>query len=267
MDYLELILDRKRQDLKKLLPLEGKLRASAILRNEYGGFAAMLDAGEDRLSLVAEIAMRDPVSGYEESRTSPEQYCAMFSQGGAHAISIVTEQSLHGGSMALLSQVSRISTLPVLARDWYTHPVEICQAAVCGADAVNLIAAILPGDQLQSLYELSRTLGLNTMIEVHTLDEMERALDLDPDLICINHLDPHTFISDPDTTEKLIDEVPADVIVLSSGGIESPADALKVLECGANGIITSQPLMRSSIPQEVIASFLDVRLPGIEEEF
>lgn len=261
MDYLETILAAKREALKKLLPLEGKLRASAILRNEYGGFASILDAGEEHLSIVAELALVQPVSGYREHDIDPVRLCDMFTQGGAHAISVVTEPTCYGGSMALLTQISRSSKLPVLSRDWFTHPAEVCQAIVCGADAINLVAAAMTTDRLNELYRLATGLGLDVMIEVHTLAEMESALDLEAGLICINNADPGTLVIDLDTTESLIDEAPASTIVLSSGGIATPHDAQRMLEAGASGIMIGEPLMRADIPQEILHDMLNVQLP------
>lgn len=260
MDYLASILASRRRELKRLLPLEGKLRAAAIQRNEYGGFRSILDAGEDRLSVVAQYAAKQPLSGYADDQSGPERTYAMFEQGGMHALSVVSEPSVYGGSMALLTQLSRISRVPVLARDWFTHPVEICQAIVCGADAVNLVAAAMPADRLGSLYAMATGLGLDVMVEVHTLAHMEAALDLEADLICINNEDPHSLAPDLSVTERLIDEAPASTIVLSSGGIASPADALRMLEAGAHGVIIGEPLMRADIPQDILAELLDVRL-------
>lgn len=260
MDFLASILASRLEELKRLLPLEGKLRAAAIQRNEYGGFRSILDAGEDRLSLVAEYAVRQALSGYSEENPEPDRTYAMFEQGGMNALSVVTESSVYGGSMALLTQLSRLSRVPVLARGWFTHPVEICQAIVCGADAVNLVAAAMPADKLRDLYTMATGLGLDVMVEVHTLAEMEAALDLEADLICINNEDPHSLEPDLSVTERLIDEAPASTIVLSSGGIASPGDALRTLEAGAHGIIVGEALMKADIPQDIMASLLGVRL-------
>lgn len=263
MDSLKFILEEKRKQLKQLLPLEGKLRAAAIQRNEYGGFRSVLDAGESRLSVVAELSVSQPGGGMEKL-AEPARVAAMFEEGGASAISVITESSLYGGSMPLLAQISRQSGIPVLARDWFTHPLEICQAVISGADAINLIAAILPDGELQSLYRTATGFGLDVMVEVSSLEEMETALDIGADLICINN-NPHALKGGTTVTQSLIDEAPADVIVLSSGCIETATTALDVLEAGANGIILREPLIRADIPQDIIADMLNVRLPDGEE--
>ena len=132
MDYLNSILERKRADLKKLLPLEGKLRASAIQRNDYAGFRTAVDLGETRLSVVPEISRVHPALRLREAAQDIRHMYGMFLQGGAQGISIAVEPEVYGGSWDMVSTVSRISSIPVMARDVFIHPAMICQAIVSG---------------------------------------------------------------------------------------------------------------------------------------
>ena len=159
MDYLNSILGRKRADLKKLLPLEGKLRASAIQRNDYAGFRTAVDLGETRLSVVPEISRVHPALRLREGVQDIRHMYGMFLQGGAQGISIAVEPEVYGGSWDMVSTVSRISSIPVMARDVFIHPAMICQAIVSGADAVNLVAAALPAKDLSELYRMASGLG------------------------------------------------------------------------------------------------------------
>ena len=122
MDYLNSILGRKRADLKKLLPLEGKLRASAIQRNDYAGFRTAADLGETRLSVVPEISRVHPALRLQEGVQDIRHMYGMFLQGGAQGISIAVEPEVYGGSWDMVSTVSRISSIPVMARDVFIHP-------------------------------------------------------------------------------------------------------------------------------------------------
>ena len=134
MDYLNSILERKRADLKKLLPLEGKLRASAIQRNDYAGFRTAVDLGETRLSVIPEISRVHPALRLREAAQDIRHMYGMFLQGGAQGISIAVEPEVYGGSWDMVSTVSRISSIPLMARDVFIHPAMICQAIVSGAD-------------------------------------------------------------------------------------------------------------------------------------
>ena len=202
MDYLNSILGRKRADLKKLLPLEGKLRASAIQRNDYAGFRTAVDLGETRLSVVPEISRVHPALRLQEGVQDIRHMYGMFLQGGAQGISIAVEPEVYGGSWDMVSTVSRISSIPVMARDMFIHPAMICQAIVSGAEAVNLVAAALPAKDLSELYRMASGLGLDVMMEVHTLKELETVMDLEAEFICINNADPHTLQANPAVTEK-----------------------------------------------------------------
>lgn len=260
MDYLAKAISYRKKELAKILPLEGKLRAAAILRNEYAGFRTSLDLGDDRLSVVAEIAKTTPLAAQVENEYDPSRLAERMAQGGASGISIITEPSLCQGSLSQLTQLSKTSPIPVLARDLWLHAADICRAVIAGADAINLIAAAMPAKQLGELHRMATGLGLDVMIEVHSLKETEIALDLEADLICINHRNLKTLELDLDLTEKLIEEIPHEITVLSAGGITDEQTARRMLEAGSNGVLIGQALMEAHIPQELISSILSLRI-------
>ena len=159
----------------------------------------------------------------------------------------------------MVSVISKISSVPVMARDVFIHPVQICQAIVTGPDAVNLLVAAVPEKELEPLYRMATGLGLDVMMEVHTLKELEAAMDLEADFVCINNADPHTLQANPAVTERLIEELPASVTVLSAGGIRTVEDALRMLDAGANGVILQDELAHLDIPQEFMEAILALR--------
>ena len=191
-----------------------------------------------------------PVLNLRESNQDLRHLYGMFIQGGAQGICIAVEPEVYGGSWDMVSTISRISTVPVMARDVFIHPAMICQAIVSGADAVNLVAAALPEKDLEDLYRMASGLGLDVMMEVHTLNELETAMDLEAEFVCINNADPHTLQANPAVTEKLIEEIPASVTVLAAGGIRTVEDARRMLDAGANGVILQDELARMDIPQD-----------------
>lgn len=260
MDYLKTILDSKKHQLQKILPLEGKLRAAAILRNDYAGFKTALDLGEDQLSIVPEIAKSYPHNPDFALDMDVLKQFTMFEQGRPQALSVQTEPILHHGTWEMLAGISKKSTVPLLARDYFTHPVEICQAVIYGADAINLVVAALTPNQLKELHALAHGLGLDVMIEVSNFTELEIAMDVSEDLICINNTNPHTLKTYLNATHLLIEELPASTIVLASGGIETPADAQLMLEAGAHGIILQDNLIQAHAPQYLMQELSDVRL-------
>jgi indole-3-glycerol phosphate synthase len=265
MDYLATALENREKRLKKLLPIEGKLRAASIMRNDYAGFRTALDRGESQLSLVAQISRSHPNNAETLSSSDVPVVARRFFECGIQGISYLCEPTIFDGSTADLAQISRISPVPVLARGLWLHAVEVCQAIVSGADAINLIPSLFAPSQLKDVYSVATGLGLDVMVEVHDLSDVERALDLEAELVCINHTDLHTLTYDPDRTEKLIEEFPASTIVLSSGGIKSVADAQRVLEAGSHGIIIGTALQVATIPHDLANEILSLELPSEDE--
>ena len=139
------------------------------------------------------------------------------------------------------------------------HPLQIHEAVVSGADAILLIVAALDDDLLKRLYQEARDFQLDVLVEVHDLPEMERALDLDADLIGINNRNLKTFTTDLGTTEKLADEVPDTVLLVSESGLKSLDDAQQVLDAGANAVLIGETFMRAHNPAEEIQAYLQLR--------
>ena len=112
---------------------------------------------------------------------------------------------------------------------------------------------------MEDLYRMASGLGLDVMMEVHTLNELETAMDLEAEFVCINNADPHTLQANPAVTEKLIEEIPASVTVLAAGGIRTVEDARRMLDAGANGVILQDELARMDIPQDFMEAILALR--------
>ena len=140
------------------------------------------------------------------------------------------------------------------------HEVQIHEAVVAGADAILLIVAVLDDATLRRLYNVAQSCLLDVLVEVHDLREMERALDLGADLIGINNRNLKTFAVDLATTERLAEEVPENVLLVSESGIKTPQDAMRVLEAGANAVLIGEALMRSHDPSHAIETYLELEV-------
>lgn len=256
---LQRIIATKQEEIKPLIQIAPKLRAGALERNEFRPFRAALDRGPDQLSVIAEIKRASPSKGIIDLNFDPLRQFQLYLEGGASAISILTDQTYFQGSLKHLSEVAAISPIPILRKDFIIHETQIYEAVIAGADAILLIVAALDDQSLAHLYQTARTLQLDVLVEVHDLQEMERALALGADIIGINNRDLRTFETNLDTTAKLADEADDDVILISESGITSPADAQTVLDAGANSILVGESLMRLDLPQEMIQTFLSLQ--------
>ncbi len=258
-DKLAEIIAVKHREVAALLPRAGHLRAAAMLRNEFRGFRAALDRGGDRLGVIAEIKRASPSAGLIRPDFAPLEQAREYFAGGASCLSVLTDRGFFQGSLTHLTEISAVSPVPLLRKDFTVHEVQIHEAVVAGADAILLIVAALDDETLARLHREARDFQLDVLVEVHDLAEMERALDLGADLIGVNNRNLKTFQVDLATTERLADEVPDDVLLVSESGVRSVADARRALDAGADAVLVGEALMRAADPAAEIQAYLDLR--------
>ena len=259
MNKLDEIIAYKKQEIEPLIPLTKKLRASALQRNDFAGFRTALDHGPDKLGLIAEVKKASPSAGIIDPNFDALKQAKIYIDGGAHCMSILTDENFFQGKLSYLTGISRISPIPLLRKDFTVHECQIYEAIVSGADAILLIVAALDDELLKKLYLTARDFQLDVLVEVHNLPEMERALDLEGiDLIGINNRNLKTFTTDLATTEQLAEEAPEDVLLVSESGIKTPGDAQRALDAGANALLVGETLMRAHVPADEIARYLSL---------
>jgi len=261
MDRLQQILDVKRTEIARILPRIEHLRAAALQRNDFRGFAAAIDRGPDALGLIAEVKKASPSAGTIVEEFDPVLIAKAYESAGAHAISVLTDEQFFQGSLAYLTRVRSEVSLPVLRKDFILHDVQIFEATCAGADAILLIVAALTDAELVALQRTAELCQLDALVEVHTLEELDRALDSGAGLIGINNRNLSTFEVDLATTELLSEEAPEDVLLVSESGIKSGADTRRVLDCGCNAILVGETLMRAADVHEKAAELLHLA-PG-----
>lgn len=261
MNRLQTILDQKRLEIARILPRLPHLRAAALLRNDYRGFAAALDRGPEALGLIAEVKKASPSAGVIAEAFDPVAQARAYEAGGAHAISVLTDEKFFQGSLSYLTQIRAAVSLPLLRKDFILHEVQIYEAAVAGADAVLLIVAALEQAELERLYQIAVDLGLDVLVEVHTLEEMDRAADCGAELIGVNNRNLTTFEVDLQATEILSEQAPEGALLVSESGIKTNADARRVFASGVNALLVGESLMRSGDVAAQVAALLDVAEP------
>lgn len=259
-DKLAEIIATKHLEVEALIPRAGHLRAAALQRNDFRGFRAALDHGPSKLGLIAEVKKASPSVGLIDPDFDPIRQAGRYIDGGASCLSILTDEKYFQGSLGYLSKISEFSPIPLLRKDFTIHETQIHEAVIAGADAILLIVAALDDDLLRRLHDEAKSFQLDVLVEVHDLPEMERALELGADLIGINNRNLKTFEVDMSTTEKLADEAPDDVILVSESGIKTHEDALRALNAGANALLIGETLMRADDPSRSIEGFLELSI-------
>ena len=259
MNILDEIIAYKKKEIEPLIPLTKKLRASALMRNDFAGFRTALDLGPDRLGVIAEVKKASPSAGIIDPNFDALRQAQRYIDGGASCMSILTDEKYFQGHLSYLIEISKISPIPLLRKDFTVHEAQIYEASVSGADAILLIVAALDDEALRKLYDIAREMQLDVLVEVHDLPEMDRALDLGADLIGINNRNLKTMTTDLIATEQLAEEVPDDVILVSESGLRNTADAQRTLDAGASSILIGETLMRHPDPTRAVEEFLNLR--------
>lgn len=262
-DRLAEIIAHKRIELEKVLPRAAELKALALERNEFRSFAAAINQRPDGMALIAEVKKASPSVGVISTEFDPVAIGQIYDGGGAHAISVLTDERFFQGHLDYLTAVRSAVRVPCLRKDFTVHEAQIFEASAAGADCILLIVAALSDEELKHLYETAELCQLDALVEVHTLGELERALEINPRIIGINNRDLTTFQVDLATTEKLSEEVPHETLLISESGIKTREDVQRAFDSGCDAILVGETLMRSmggaGIP-ETIRDLLSIRV-------
>jgi indole-3-glycerol phosphate synthase len=206
-------------------------------------FARALREADD-IAVIAEVKKASPSKGLIRPDFDPVEIATAYEASGARAISVLTDERYFQGSACALTQVRQAVDLPLLRKDFTIDPYQVYEARAIGADAVLLIVGILTPDQLKEYLDLARGLGLDALVEVHTADELETALGAEAEILGINNRDLRTFQTHLSVTERLIGNIPDDLLVVSESGIHTREDVLRLQDAGADAILVGESLMR-----------------------
>ena len=240
---LDRIITHKKEEIKqrkKALPLTYLKRR--IAQQEAPLDLALALKG-DHIGLIAEVKRASPSRGILHPNLNPVQLAKTYADGGANAISVLTEANYFKGSIDDLAAIRQETTLPLLRKDFILDPYQIYESRAYGADALLLIAAILSQEQLEELLSLSHSLGLRCLVEVHTESEVDMALLSGAEIIGINNRDLNTFAVDINITRRLRSLIPQQRIVVAESGIRSRSDVEKLKEWGANAMLVGEALV------------------------
>jgi indole-3-glycerol phosphate synthase len=200
------------------------------------------------VSVIAEFKRRSPSAGTLREDPDLAEVLAAYQSGGAAALSILTEGPNFGGSLADLRTARDACGLPLLRKDFVLDSYQLHEARAAGADAVLLIVAALKPEELSSLYATARAIGLDVLVEVHDREELHTALAIEVDIVGINNRDLRDFSVDVERTERLMDDVPAGVAVVSESGIATAEQLQRLHERGVQAVLVGESLMRSADP-------------------
>ncbi len=245
MTFLDRILATKRMEISRLRNeisrsmWEDKIAQAPPLRPFTDALVS-----KSPVALIAEIKKASPSKGIIATDFNPEAMAKSYELGGASALSVLTDEQYFQGSPTVLQRVRKVSSLPILRKDFIIDEWQVYEARAIGADAVLLIVAALSDEQLATLYSTATSVGLDVLIEVHSLEEWERVRPLHPRIVGVNHRNLHTFEVDVTLTEKINQAIDQNIMIVSESGIRDNADVMRVKKCGASAILVGETLMR-----------------------
>lgn len=230
------------------------------LEDQPRGFARALRvmAESGGTALIAEVKQGSPSKGIIRADFDPLEIAEIYQAGGTTCLSVLTDEKYFYGHLNYLGLIREQVSLPLLRKDFIIDPYQVVQARVAGADAVLLIAAALDDDRLRELTELASELRLDTLLEVHDAEELERALRLPVDLIGINNRNLKTFVTDLGITEQLAGRVPRQQLAVAESGINSRADIERLQAAGAGAFLVGESLMRETDIKAKLQSLLGI---------
>ncbi|WP_159017396.1 indole-3-glycerol phosphate synthase TrpC [Cognatiluteimonas profundi] len=251
-DILRTILARKAVEVatrSAQLPL-ADVAARAVDMDAPRGFARALqlrlDAGQP--AVIAEIKRASPSKGLLRAEFDPAAIARSYADAGAACLSVLTDVDFFQGADADLQQARAACALPALRKDFVIDVYQVHEARMLGADCVLLIVAALDDMQLARLTQLAMDLGMDVLVEVHDIDELERALQVPAPLLGINNRNLSTFEVSLDTTLALRSAVPADRILVTESGIATRADVGRLREAGVGAFLVGEAFMRRDDP-------------------
>jgi indole-3-glycerol phosphate synthase len=234
---------------KRERPLAELEREADVLR-EGRPFAEALS--RPGTSLVAEHKRRSPSAGSIREGARCSELVRAYERGGAAAVSVLTEEAHFGGSLADLREARAATELPILRKDFTIDRYQLYESKAAGADAVLLVVSSLEQHDLATLYADARALDLDAVVEIHDGEELDRALEIDCDVIGINNRDLEDFTVDIQRTFDLLADVPAGKVVMSESGIHLRQQIEELEQVGVDAVLIGEALMRAPDPEAVV---------------
>lgn len=263
-NILEKIVWHKEVEVERMrdrLPLE-QLRSQVKEATPPKDFLGALAHGKTNPALIAEVKKASPSKGVIKANFNPVAIARTYEEGGASCLSVLTDEKFFQGSFENLSLIRQEVNLPLLCKEFIIYPYQIFFARAKGADAVLLIAAVLPDKDLNYFVKITKSLGMTPLIEVHTLEELDRVLAIEGiELIGINNRNLEDFSVNLDNTKKLLtarQEMLAtkNILIVSESGLHQPEDIKTVKQAGAKAVLIGESLVKQAdIPQAINSLF------------
>lgn len=258
--YLDRILARHREvaaaDTRDLVGAMAVAAAMAPVRPFAAALRRSAESGE--LAVISEIKRRSPSKGALNIELDPAALACLYADGGAAAMSVLTDEEYFGGSVTDLQAARSAVQLPVLRKDFTVSELDVCDARLIGADCVLLIAAALTRTELIGMHAIADEIGIEVLVEVHDEPELEVALAAGARMVGVNQRDLVTFQVDHERAVRMAGAIPGDVVKIAESGVRDAADARALQAAGYHAVLVGETLVTSSDPSTTLRALRGV---------
>ena len=250
-EIIEGVLEDVNNRLVPISILEKQLDQAPVLRDAYSALS------KKGLSLIAEVKRSSPSKGTLATISNPVELANSYQAGGAEIISILTEQRRFKGSISDLVSVRSAVSIPVLRKDFIVTEFQVYESRIIGSDLLLLIVAGLSKSQLKDYFQLATGLGMQVLVEVHDLSEVELALEIDSKIIGVNCRNLKTLVIDKTAFDLILPRLPENVLKVAESGISTRDEVEKIESLGADAILVGETLVKSGNPVHTIKELLN----------
>lgn len=257
MTILDKIVENKRKEIEaaKRLVSVSELERSAFFGRKCCSFRESL-LHPDRTGIIAEFKRKSPSKGIINDKVSVKDVTTGYAAAGASALSVLTDKDFFMGQKADLSEARNNNTIPILRKDFMIDEYQVLEAKAWGADIILLIATILSPEEIHQLASQAKSLGLNVLLEVHNLDELERSINPNLDAIGVNNRNLADFTVSVETSFKLAKHIPDEFMKISESAISNPKVIRELKSAGFNGFLIGENFMKQPNPGLAMQEFV-----------
>ena len=233
-----------------------ELEESELFHRECYSFRDFL-LDPSRTGIIAEFKRKSPSKGIINDKVTVAEVTTGYADAGASALSVLTDRDFFMGKKADLAAARKVNSIPILRKDFMIDEYQVIEAKSLGADIILLIAAILSPDEIQKLASLAKSLGLNVLLEVHNLEELESSLNPNLDAIGVNNRNLADFSVSVETSYQLAPHIPAEFLKISESAISNPETIKQLKLAGFNGFLIGENFMKQENPGKAMRDFVE----------
>ena len=218
---------------------------------------SLKNLGNSRYTLITEIKKASPSKGIIREDFNPCELARSYEKGGASCLSVLTDTTYFKGSNDYIAQIKKIVSLPILRKDFIIDPLQVIESKNLGADCILIIVGMNSIEDNKKIEYMALDIGLECILEVHSLEELEATKHFSSNIIGINNRDLNTFVTDIETTIKLLPRVPKNKTIISESGLSKKSDLVRLANLGVSSFLVGESLMKQQDVEKATRSIMD----------